>query len=240
MKNILITAGGTSEPIDGIRSITNTGTGKLGSLVADCLAKSEQTGKVFYIHAVNAVLPQSEKVKLIPVQSTDDLEKAVRKLCSEEKIDVVIHSMAVSDYTVRAVVDAETLERSGKSNVLEVFDNEDFRRRYHKLPSSMKNPVILLKQTPKILPMFREFLPDAIIVGFKLLDNVSHEELIETAHRLLVNNKCDYVLANDYQTVKAGNHEGFLIDAEKNERRSIGKQAIAECISETVLSEGKI
>ena len=34
--------------------------------------------------------------------------------------------------------------------------------------------------------------------------------------------------------------QSLLIDAEKNERRSIGKQAIAECISETVLSEGKI
>ena len=32
MKTILITAGGTSEPIDNIRSITNTGTGALGSL----------------------------------------------------------------------------------------------------------------------------------------------------------------------------------------------------------------
>lgn len=240
MKNILITAGGTAEPIDGVRSITNTGTGKLGSLIAESVAKSEQTGTIFYVHTLQAVLPACDKVTLVPVQSTDDLEKAVRKLCAEEKIDVVIHSMAVSDYCVRAVVDASVLAHKelDEAGILQLLDEADFRRQYHKLPSSMEHPVILLKQTPKILPIFRELLPEAVIVGFKLLDKVSHEVLIDTAHRLLVKNHCDYVLANDYSTVKAGNHEGFLIDEAKNERHCIGKQAIAECIAEVLLSGG--
>ena len=38
--NIIVTAGGTSEPIDNVRRIANTGTGRLGSLVADELAEA--------------------------------------------------------------------------------------------------------------------------------------------------------------------------------------------------------
>ena len=47
--NIIVTAGGTSEPIDNVRRIANTGTGRLGSLVADELAEADWTGHIFYV-----------------------------------------------------------------------------------------------------------------------------------------------------------------------------------------------
>ena len=46
--NILITAGGTTETIDGVRSITNTGTGRLGSLIADEFEKSPMINNIYY------------------------------------------------------------------------------------------------------------------------------------------------------------------------------------------------
>lgn len=238
--NILITAGGTAEPIDRVRSITNTGTGKLGCLIADSLAKYDTVETIFYIHARNSYLPDTEKARLIPIQSTADLENAVKKLCAEERVDVVIHSMAVSDYRVRSVISAEALadKKYSRQELSELFDSENIRKNYNKLPSSMKEPVILLEQTPKILPIFRQFLPDALIMGFKLLDNVSHEELIDTAYRLLTKNDCDFVLANDYVSVESGEHEGFLIDRERNEYRYWGKQQIADGIAETIISGG--
>ena len=45
--NIIVTAGGTSEPIDNVRRIANTGTGRLGSLVADELAEADWTDHIF-------------------------------------------------------------------------------------------------------------------------------------------------------------------------------------------------
>ena len=45
--NIIVTAGGTSEPIDNVRRIANTGTGRLGSLVADELAEADWTEDVY-------------------------------------------------------------------------------------------------------------------------------------------------------------------------------------------------
>lgn len=238
-KNILITAGGTSEPIDRVRSITNTGTGALGSLIAKEFLFKEDTDRIFYVHGKNAVLPECDKVTFVLIASTDDLLNAVTKLCAENRIDVVVHSMAVSDFRVRSVLRASTVlaicqPSSGLENVFHFVDRENLIKKENKISSDTQNPVIFLEKTPKVLPVFRELLPDAVIVGFKLLDGVSHDELIDTAYNLLQKNNCDYVLANDYTTVEAGNHQGFLIDRNKNEIPCSGKPAIAKTIAETV------
>lgn len=238
-KNILITAGGTSEPIDRVRSITNTGTGALGSFIAKEFSAKEDTDMIFYVHGRNAVLPECDKVTLVPVLSTDDLLSAVKKLCAENRIDVVVHSMAVSDFKVRSVLKASTVlaicqPSSGLENVFYFVDRETLVKKENKISSSTEDPVIFLEKAPKVLPVFRELLPDAVIVGFKLLDGVSHEELIDTAYRLLQKNGCNYVLANDYRTVEAGEHQGFLIDVDRNEIPCVGKAAIAKTIAETV------
>ncbi len=243
MKNIVVTAGGTSEPIDGVRSITNTGTGKLGSIIADRLAECGSDVRVYYIHAKNAVLPSSENVDLISIETTQDLLSAVKKLFSEKRIDAVIHSMAVSDYYVDSVVTAETLLNDGKGflnkqELLNYINKNDVRGAYNKLPSGLQDPVILLKQTPKILPLFRQLSPGCMIVGFKLLCDVSHDTLIDIAFRLLEKNSCDFVLANDYSTVRQGLHTGYLIDRERNEREFIGKDNIASGIVNAVLTGG--
>ena len=51
--NVVITAGGTSEPIDMVRKITNSSSGKLGSIIA---SKFNQC-KVFYICAKKSIKP---------------------------------------------------------------------------------------------------------------------------------------------------------------------------------------
>ena len=62
LKNILITSGGTSEPIDRIRSITNTSTGTLGSLIAKAFSAADSTENIYYIHGKNAILPDCGKL----------------------------------------------------------------------------------------------------------------------------------------------------------------------------------
>ena len=76
--NILITAGGTTETIDGVRSITNTGTGRLGSLIADEFEKSPIINNIYYICAENSFKPAAKKAKIITIESVSDLETAVK------------------------------------------------------------------------------------------------------------------------------------------------------------------
>ena len=243
LKNILITSGGTSEPIDRIRSITNTSTGTLGSLIAKAFSAADSTENIYYIHGKNAILPDCGKLVPVPVCSTDDLLRAVRSVCEECRPDAVIHCMAVSDFRVRSVISSEILALSegfdSTESIGNYFDSRNLLSEYNKLPSSVGDPVILLEKTPKILPLFRELLPESKIVGFKLLDGVPHDELIGTAPRLLIKSGCDYVLANDYRTVEAGDHQGYLVDKNKNEMHFSGKQAIAEGIA-AILSGGNL
>lgn len=303
MKTILITAGGTSEPIDNIRSITNTGTGALGSLIADELSKRRNVERIVYLHSKKAVLPKTQKAVCIEADNTDALQQAVRKACEEYKPDAIIHSMAVSDYKTGAVVKTEDLlkialkiagtgsqdqlenlesqviaERISKAStaeelakaydylpgvqtgkaakpsgkaaktklpeteaLLKLAKKADLRDKYNKIPSSAGNPIILLEPTPKIIPELRKLAPEAIIVGFKLLDEVPQDELLSVAKKLMEKNDCDFVLANDYQTVQGGaqSHVGHLMSRGGKVESFTGKPEIAKGIAAAVAAAWK-
>lgn len=183
----------------------------------------------------------------IEIQSVADLKVAVTEIVYHHAIHGVVHSMAVSDYKVRSVSTVKSLaeflrERIAESGdlqaeLLQGMDETDFRTSTGKLSSQMKSPLILLEPTPKIISLFREMLPQAVIVGFKLLSQVSEAELLDTAYRLLVKNHCDYVLANDATQISGDRHHGYLIDSDRNTQIYDTKQEIAEGIVEAVLKE---
>jgi phosphopantothenoylcysteine synthetase/decarboxylase len=67
MKKIVITAGGTSEPIDTVRSITNSSTGRLGYEICAALLKqkSAEIEKIYYLcplRAAGRLIPLVEVV----------------------------------------------------------------------------------------------------------------------------------------------------------------------------------
>jgi phosphopantothenate-cysteine ligase len=72
-------------------------------------------------------------------------------------------------------------------------------------------------------------------VGFKLLDNVPHETLIDTAHRLLEKNHCAYVLANDARDIHGDTHIAYLVDRDRRLQRFSDKNEIARGITENVI-----
>lgn len=239
-RTVLITAGGTAEPIDNIRSITNTGTGALGSLIAEAFAKDPQVGRIIYVHGRGAVLPKTEKAECVEAAYTQRLLETMRKYLMEEHPDAIIHSMAVSDYCVKSVVREEDVAAVVKeagfdpAAQLEASAKYDLRDIYNKIPSSAGNPVIFLQPTPKVIPEVKKLSPQSLLVGFKLLDDVAHEELMSVAERLMKKNDCDFVLANDYTTVKAGRHTGHLMDKNGGIQTFVGKPAIAEGIAAAV------
>lgn len=238
-KNVVITSGGTSEYIDKVRKITNSGTGKLGSLIANSFAIKEDIDIIFYIHTPKAILPNVNKkcFKLIEVTDTNSVKDAVEKVLKENKIDLFIHTMAISDYyvdyvsTIQMITD-EVLDNKFQDveNILKnpskTLDNSS------KLSSSEDNLVVVLKQTPKIISMIKELSPKTKLIGFKLLENVTKEYLFEVARKLMNKNNCDFVVANDLKDIKNGNHKAFLISKDENEIEMNGKEEIAKILSE--------
>ena len=93
---ILITSGGTTEKIDAVRGITNHSTGYLGKEIAELfLAKGHH---VTLVTTKTAVKPEpKENLKITEITNVESLLKKMEPLVKEH--DVLIHSMAVSDYT---------------------------------------------------------------------------------------------------------------------------------------------
>ena len=75
--NVIVTAGGTSEPIDNVRRIANTGTGRLGSIIADAFAGEESVGQIFFVCARDSARTTSRRVTRVEIQTVADLQAAV-------------------------------------------------------------------------------------------------------------------------------------------------------------------
>lgn len=235
-KIVVITAGGTSEYIDKVRKITNSGTGKLGSMIADEVANRDDIARIFYIHTPKAFIPKTEKAICIQVTDTNSVKDAVEKVLTENKVDIFIHTMAISDYYVDYVSTIEMLSEEMKNkNISETFRNPVSKLdNSSKLSSSEDNLVVILKQTPKIIGLIKKLSPATKLIGFKLLENVTKEHLFEVARKLMEKNQCDAVVANDLQDIKGGNHKAFLISNDEKEIEMNGKEEIARILARFV------
>lgn len=229
MKKIVITAGGTSEKIDNVRKITNSSSGKLGMTIANHLLKENDDLIIYYVCSKNSLRPLDERIKVIEIDGTISLKNKIENLLLNEKIDYFIHSMAVSDYMTDYVTTIERIKASIKntSNLEEAFSNIEIING-NKISSYEDNLVIVLKQTTKIISIIKDLSPQTYLVGFKLLDGVSKEELISVAKKLRDKNKCDLVVANDLVTIRNGEHIAYIIDKNNEIEESHGKDDIAK------------
>jgi phosphopantothenate-cysteine ligase len=190
--DVLVTAGGTAEHIDAVRAITNTGTGRLGALIADRFAG--EGWRVTHICSERAVAPSDPGIDVRRIVDTAGLEAAVRGACAETRFDAVVHSMAVSDFQVASVTSGGVqLDRS------------------RKISSSEPELVVRLVPTTKVIGLFQTIAPQAVLVGFKLRIGTPKAELLEIARELLVKNRCQFVLANDQLLIDGDRHTGWLL-----------------------------
>ncbi|MDR1028250.1 MAG: phosphopantothenate--cysteine ligase [Clostridiales Family XIII bacterium] len=249
--NILITAGGTTERIDAVRGITNAGTGALGALIAERFAASNRVARIFHVHGNRAAEPAHDKITLRRADDTRALERTVTEICSDNRVDAVIHSMAVSDYRVRSVSASRAMGEFVANRIAEHGGAPDAARIARaiaetpslatggKIDSGLDDMIVVMERTPKIIAMFRKFSPNAFIVGFKLLVNVSEKTLIDTAYELLKKNDCDCVLANDLRDIGNGKHIGRLLRASGAYTTYDNKEAIAEGIVRATLEHAR-
>jgi phosphopantothenoylcysteine decarboxylase/phosphopantothenate--cysteine ligase len=91
-KRVLVTAGGTREPIDAVRYIGNRSSGRMGVALA---AEARRRGADVTLIASNLTVPPPEDVEVVEAPTAADLE---RETSSRADADVVIMAAAVSDY----------------------------------------------------------------------------------------------------------------------------------------------
>ena len=198
---VLVTAGGTREPVDDVRVIANTSTGRLGARIAD--AASAAGHEVLLLHGVLAVRPASARVRREAFDSAADLARLLDR--HAPRSDAVIHAAAVSDYVpVRAA---------------------------GKLASDLPELTLRLVRAPKLVDRLRELQPEALLVAFKLTSGADEGAMLEAARALLQRARLDAVVVNDAAHTEEEDHEALLVNATEVLARCRGKERIAQAVT---------
>jgi phosphopantothenoylcysteine decarboxylase/phosphopantothenate--cysteine ligase len=92
-KHILVTAGGTQEPIDPVRYISNHSSGKMGYALAE--AARDRGAKVTLVTAPTP-LPEPIGVDVVKVNTAQEMHQAVEKVAT--RADALVMAAAVADY----------------------------------------------------------------------------------------------------------------------------------------------
>ncbi len=116
---VLVTAGGTREPIDPVRYLGNRSSGHQGFALAEA---ARERGAAVELIAANVSLPSSEGVARTDVETTADLADAVARLAPTA--DVVIMAAAVADFRPRTAT-THKLKKSDDGITLDLEKTED-------------------------------------------------------------------------------------------------------------------
>lgn len=119
-KTIMVTAGGTSEPLDPVRSITNRSSGKMGAAIA--LSAEKRGAKVIYIMG-SVTDPYRSAYKNVSVSTTEEMRNAVLENIKES--DALIMAAAPSDYRIK---NYSAQKIKGDAMSLELVKNPDIAK----------------------------------------------------------------------------------------------------------------
>ena len=178
---VVVTAGPTYEPLDEVRRLTNSSTGKLGSDLANFLA--DQGHDVVLLLGYYATHRGELKARSVETLTTTADLRARLEALSVQGAGAVFHAAAVSDFTFGGV-----WERRETGELIPCKERKI---------STRKGPLLAeLKPTPKILGELRGWFPQARLVGWKYELAGDRTLVIDVARQQLAKNRTDACVVN--------------------------------------------
>ena len=116
-QRVVVTAGGTREPIDPVRFIANRSSGRMGFALA---AEAARRGATVTLVTGPSALPTPSGVTRVDVQTAAEMQAAV----GDTAMDLFIGAAAVADYRVAEPADNK-LKKQGETLTLELVRNPD-------------------------------------------------------------------------------------------------------------------
>jgi len=176
---VVISAGGTREPLDPVRFLGNRSSGKQGYALAEvALARGADVTLI----SANVALPVPEGVTLVPVQTAVELGEAVAKAAQD--CDVVVMAAAVADYRPAHYTDVKIKKSYGET-----------------LPESQPlATTIELVRNPDVLAglvQSRGSSTAPVIVGFAAETGDPDHTVLDLARDKFVRKGCDVLVANE-------------------------------------------
>ncbi|MET0829124.1 MAG: bifunctional phosphopantothenoylcysteine decarboxylase/phosphopantothenate--cysteine ligase CoaBC [Microbacterium sp.] len=184
-RRVLVTAGGTREPIDPVRYLANHSSGKQG--VAFALAAAARGAAVTVISAHLDAAPAAELaasgIDTIEVVTAADLADAVAREAGTAS--VVVMAAAVADYTPAQVSDRK-IKKIGRGERME----------------------LVLTRTADVLgELVAHPIPGRVVVGFAAETAADRDELVALAREKIARKPADLLVANP-----VGGGRGFGAD----------------------------
>lgn len=118
-RKIVVSAGGTREPLDPVRFIGNYSSGKMGYALAE--AARDRGAEVILVSASTALAP-AYGVTLVPVGRAVEMRDAIVAHC--EGADALIMAAAVADYEPASAAEHK-IKRKGQAMVVELRETPD-------------------------------------------------------------------------------------------------------------------
>jgi phosphopantothenoylcysteine decarboxylase / phosphopantothenate---cysteine ligase len=118
--HVLVTAGGTREPIDSVRYVGNRSSGRMGVALA---AEATRRGAEVTLVAANVSLEAPPGARVVAVETTAELEEAARE--AFRSADVLLAAAAVSDYRPREPERAKIVKAERERLSLELEPTPD-------------------------------------------------------------------------------------------------------------------
>jgi phosphopantothenoylcysteine synthetase/decarboxylase len=208
---ILVTAGGTEEPVDGVRCLTNSSTGATGGVLARFFAECD--AEVLLLHAARAQL-SGIAVDREAFVTFADLGRALEHHLSSRDWDAVVHLAAVSDYSVASIeVDGSEVSPEGSGKI-----------------GSGHEVVIRLAPNPKLIDSLKTWSrnPSIRVVGFKLTDEPDPARRVDQVRTLLARGVADLVVHNDVREIDEVRHLATIHDSEGQILQTETKEQLAK------------
>lgn len=208
---ILVTAGGTREPIDPVRFIGNRSSGKQGFALA---AAAASRGAEVHLISANTELPVIEGITITEVETADELAEILK--VEFPLSDVLIMSAAVADAKVKNFEKYKISKDQLVSLDLEM--NQD-----------------IIKQLAKIKQK------NQLIVGFAAETTSHLKELQERAIKKLEGKALDLIYVNDVTNSAvfgSNNTKGLIIDSRQNitEVPEISKETLSDILLDKLVA----
>lgn len=172
--HVVITAGGTQEPLDPVRFVSNRSTGKMGMALAT--SARDFGAEVTVVHSPLQV-PIPFGVRSLPVRTAAEMREATFDLLPST--DVLIGAAAVADYRPATVADQKIKKKSGSLNI-ELVRNPDILGEIGAQRQSSGRP--------------------AVMIGFA----AETQDLLANGKAKLESKKLDLILVNDVSAPHSG------------------------------------
>ena len=182
-RHVVVTAGGTAEPIDPVRYIGNRSTGTMGIAVAE--AARDRGARVTLVAAMVSV-PLPDGVEIIRAETAGSMRAALRRLLEAPGggpgFDALVMAAAVADFRPSAPADRK-LPRTDAGLTLELVANPDLLAEIGRLVRGLDDAGA---------PSRRPLEPRPVLVGF-----AAETGSLARAAEKLTKKRVDLLVAND-------------------------------------------